>query len=110
MAVLWLPWVRSLFSLLDGLVVALDAATASGTALVFGYLGGAPVPFAESGSGSTFILALRALPIVLVISALSALLFHWRVLPWMVGLFARAIVSGTLTTCITAALVGVFTP
>jgi CNT family concentrative nucleoside transporter len=33
---------------------------------------------------SVFILAFRALPLVLVISALSALLFHWRVLPAIV--------------------------
>src|SRR5256886_13720568 len=57
---------------------------ASGTSLVFGYLGGAPAPFEVSAPEATFILAFRALPIVLVISALSALLFYWRVLPAIV--------------------------
>jgi len=33
---------------------------------------------------SVFILAFRALPLVLVVSALSALLFYWRVLPLVV--------------------------
>jgi len=88
-ALITIPFVRSLFSLLDDAVLALDAATGSATAMVFGYLGGAPSPFVESNTGSTFILAFRALPIVLMISALSALLFHWRVLPWLVALFAR---------------------
>src|SRR5256886_14908295 len=57
---------------------------ASGTSLVFGYLGGAPAPFEVSAPEATFVLAFRALPLVLVISALSALLFYWRVLPAIV--------------------------
>jgi concentrative nucleoside transporter, CNT family len=87
-AIRLVPGVQSLLALLDDAVLALDAATGTATALVFGYLGGATPPFVESSAGSTFILAFRALPIVLVISALSALLFHWRVLPWIVGAFA----------------------
>src|SRR5258708_6034225 len=31
---------------------------------------------------------IRALPLVLVVSALSALLFYWRVLPWIVKVFS----------------------
>lgn len=53
--------------------------------LVFGYLGGGPLPFAESHPGASFILAFQALPLVLVISVLSAIFWHWRVLPWIVG-------------------------
>ena len=34
-------------------------------------------------------LALQALPLVIVVSALSALLFYWRVLPWVVTQLAR---------------------
>jgi CNT family concentrative nucleoside transporter len=70
-------------------LAALEKATQSGTAFVFGYLGGGPAPFAESDPAASFILAFRALPLVLVISALSALLFHWGILPWVVRLFAR---------------------
>ena len=51
---------------------------------MFGYLGGGLPPFETSGPGSTFVLAFRALPLILVVSALSALLFYWRVLPWLV--------------------------
>jgi len=72
----------------DGLQ-ALERATQAGTAFVFGFLGGAPQPFAESGNGSTFVLAFRALPIILVISALSSLLFYWRLLPWIVRMISR---------------------
>jgi CNT family concentrative nucleoside transporter len=64
--------------------MVLEKATEAGTSLVFGYLGGAPAPFPISAPEATFVLAFRALPIVLVISALSALLFHWRVLPLVV--------------------------
>jgi len=62
----------------------LERATQAGTSLVFGYLGGGPAPFQVSDVNSNFVLAFRALPIVLVISALSALLFYWRVIPAVV--------------------------
>ncbi|HEV3007700.1 MAG TPA: nucleoside transporter C-terminal domain-containing protein, partial [Burkholderiales bacterium] len=62
----------------------LERATQAGTSLVFGYLGGGPTPFQVTNEASVFVLAFRALPLVLVISALSALLFYWRVLPAIV--------------------------
>jgi CNT family concentrative nucleoside transporter len=74
---------KAFLSLNDGLLV-LETATQAGTSLVFGYLGGASAPFEISDAGSNFVLAFRALPIVLVISALSALLFYWGVLPAVV--------------------------
>jgi CNT family concentrative nucleoside transporter len=67
---------------------ALQRATEAGTGFVFGYLGGAPLPFAETGPGASFILAFKALPLVLVISALASLLFHWGVLQRVTGAFA----------------------
>lgn len=79
-----LPGCRQLFWLLNQAVLALEQATAAGTGLVFGYLGGGPLPFAETGSASAYLLAFRGLPLVLLISALSALLFYWRILPWVV--------------------------
>jgi len=80
-------WFKGLFIALNGL--ALDRATQAGTSLVFGYLGGSPLPFAESYPGAAFVLAFRALPLVLVISAVSALLFHWGIVQRIVRLFAR---------------------
>ncbi len=74
--------------LLNGAVTAVSQATGAGTSMVFGYLGGAPLPFSESYPGAAFILAFQALPLILVISALSALLWHWRVLPVLVAGFA----------------------
>ncbi|MGD8703598.1 MAG: nucleoside transporter C-terminal domain-containing protein [Desulfosarcina sp.] len=83
-----LPIFMRLFMMLNDAVMALAAATTAGTSFVFGYLGGADLPFPEPYPGAAFILAFRALPLVLVISALSALLFHWRILPLVVKGFS----------------------
>jgi CNT family concentrative nucleoside transporter len=87
-AALKLPPLAALLKALNGAVEMLSRATAAGTSFVFGYLGGGPAPFATVDPGAGFVLAFRALPLVLVISALSALLFHWRILPWIVLAFA----------------------
>jgi CNT family concentrative nucleoside transporter len=78
------------FSLNDGLI-GLEKATQTGTAFVFGYLGGGKLPFAEQPQTSSFILAFRALPLILVVSALSSLLFYWRVLPVIVSALSRVL-------------------
>ena len=79
-----LSFAKDAFLALNDVLTLLEKSTQAGTSLVFGYLGGGPSPFAVTDANSTFILAFRALPIVLVMSALSALLFHWGVLPWIV--------------------------
>jgi CNT family concentrative nucleoside transporter len=79
-----LPGVNDAFLSLNNILNAIEKATQAGTALVFGYLGGGPAPFAVTDANSNFILAFRALPIVLIMSALSALLFYWGVLQWVV--------------------------
>jgi concentrative nucleoside transporter, CNT family len=85
------PAVSEAFLVLNRAVESLEGATQAGTSFVFGYLGGAPLPYEEKPATSSFVLAFRALPLVIVISALSSLLFYWRVLPWIVRLFARAL-------------------
>jgi CNT family concentrative nucleoside transporter len=82
------PIARDAFALLNRFVLALQQATLAGTAFVFGYLGGGPLPFAETYPGSSFVLAFQALPMVLVMSALSALLFYWGLLPAVVRGFS----------------------
>jgi len=82
------PLVKDALLLLNDALLALQRATQAGTSFVFGYLGGGPLPFAETYAGASFVLAFQALPLVLVMSALSALLFHWRVLPAIVKAFA----------------------
>lgn len=84
-----LPGMRHLFLTLNGLVQMLETALQAGTSLVFGYLGGGALPFTPTGAaGATYILAFRGLPLVLLASALSSLLFYWKVLPWVVRGFS----------------------
>jgi len=82
------PVFRQLFLSLNDAILALEASTRAGTAFVFGYLGGGPLPFQETFPGGSFILAFQALPLVLLMSALSAVFFYWKVLPWVVRGFA----------------------
>ena len=90
-ALLKLDLFKHVFIALNNALLVLEKAAQAGTSFVFGYLGGAPLPFAETGPGSSFTLAFRALPFILVISALSSLLFYWRVLPWIVRVISRAL-------------------
>lgn len=85
------PPIAEAFARLNGVVEALDRSTAAGTRFVFGYLGGAELPFPETKPGASFVLAFRALPLVLLVAALSALLFHWRILPAIVRAIAWAL-------------------
>ena len=86
-----IPVFKELFLLLNDMLLSLEKATTAGTSFVFGYLGGGQLPFKVSDPSASFILAFRALPLILVISALSALLFYWRILPWVVKGFAWAL-------------------
>jgi CNT family concentrative nucleoside transporter len=74
------PAVRGAFDWAAGLVTALQAATGAGMQMVFGYLAGAPAPFQTVNPQNGFILAFHALPLILVISALTKLLYHWGIL------------------------------
>ncbi|MBT6117261.1 MAG: nucleoside:proton symporter [Rhodospirillaceae bacterium] len=83
-----LPGMRSVFAALNDIVLALQRATQAGTSFVFGYVGGGDAPFTVTKPASSFILAFQALPLILLVSALSALLFYWRILPLVVRGFA----------------------
>ena len=87
--------------LLNGInrgVLAIVDATEAGTLFVFGYLGGDPsnvgYPFDVSDPGSSVILAFRILPLILIFSVLSAILWHYRVLPVIVQGFAYVLRRG----------------
>lgn len=71
-------------ALVDGLAHASDA----GAQFVFGYLAGGAQPFPlPEGAAAPFVFGLRVLPLIVVISALSALLWHWKVLKWATHAF-----------------------
>jgi CNT family concentrative nucleoside transporter len=80
-ALIKLPFVAHAFGAINDAVGAIGAATRAGTSFVFGYLGGGALPFDLKTPGTEFILAFQALPIVLIMSVLTTLLFYWRVLP-----------------------------
>jgi len=83
-----IPLASRVLLLLNRAALALQEATDHGTAFVFGYLGGGALPFVETTPGASFILAFKVLPLVLVISALSALLYYWGVLQAVTRAFA----------------------
>lgn len=76
--------VKGAFEALNHVVLAVQAATLKGTAFVFGYLGGGATPFEITHPENTFILAIQGLSLILTVSVLAALLFHWRVIPVLV--------------------------
>lgn len=68
-------------------VDGLTTASAAGAQFVFGYLAGGPQPYAVSNGGQLFIFAFQVLPLILVVSAISALLWHFGILKWLVKAF-----------------------
>jgi len=85
---LYIPGIKAVFAVLNQAVDAIAAATRAGTSFVFGYIGGGPLPFDPKSPGGAFILALQALPVVLVVSVLTTLLFYWGLLPRLVQAFS----------------------
>ncbi len=79
------PFVWSAVTLTNEAVAAIERATLDGSSYMFGYLGGGPLPFAlREGADAPVIIAFQILPLVIVFSALAALLWHWGVLRWLV--------------------------
>ena len=85
------PPARGVLQGIGGAVDGLGASAQAGTAFVFGFLAGGPgQPYAVAQPGLLFVFAFRVLPVILVICALSALLWHWRVLRWLTRGFGFA--------------------
>jgi nucleoside permease NupC len=77
------------FSSLNKYLARARKATQAGTGFVFGYLGGAALPFAETGAGSSFVPRSCAAAGARD-SALSSP-FYWRILPWVVRGISRVL-------------------
>ncbi len=82
------PGSQEVFLSLNAVVHAIQQATEAGTAFVFGFLGGGNTPYDTTQPANSFILAFSALPLLLVISALSSLLYYWRILPLVIKGFS----------------------
>lgn len=79
------PFVWDLMTFANEGVAAIERATLDGSAYMFGYLGGADLPFeVKQGAQPPLVIAFQILPLVIVFSALAALLWHWGVLRWLV--------------------------
>lgn len=75
---------------LDGIasgMQALSDSTGRGMQFVFGYMGGGDQPYAVVNQSALFVFALRVLPLILVIAALSALLWHIGILKLIIRFF-----------------------
>ncbi|MGH6789169.1 MAG: NupC/NupG family nucleoside CNT transporter [Pseudolabrys sp.] len=83
-----IPQIKLAFATVNRAVESVAAATTAGTSFVFGYLGGGTLPFELKTPGAEFVLAFQALPVVLIMSVLTTLLFYWRILPPIVRGFS----------------------
>lgn len=97
-------YVRSFLLWISNGILALKQATVAGTSFVFGFLGGGDLPFQLKEGASSFIFAFQPLPMIMVVSALSMLLFHWGILPVVVRAFSFAFrktlhMGGALGVC-----------
>ena len=88
LVLLKLPQSKLLFEAISGAVGALQRATLEGMQRVFGYLAGGAAPFDIVRPQAGFVLATQALPLILVMGALTRLLYHWGILQRVVALFA----------------------
>ena len=83
-----LPPARTIMSGAGAAVDGLNTSTQAGVRFVFGFLAGADgQPYSVTDPRALYIFAFHVLPVILVICALSALLWHWRVLKWLTRAF-----------------------
>ncbi|MDP3404617.1 MAG: nucleoside transporter C-terminal domain-containing protein [Brevundimonas sp.] len=83
LALFAIPGSQGVLAAVTGAVDGLAQATSEGTRFVFGFLAGGDQPYAVTNDGALFTFAFQVLPLILVISALSALLWHWKILKWI---------------------------
>ena len=89
-ALLKIPFIVQVFAYLSDGVSSLQAATQEGAEFVFGYLSNSSnSPFEPSGAGNSMIFAFQILPLIIVISSLSALLWFWNILPLIISAISK---------------------
>ena len=89
-ALLKIPFIVQIFAYLSDGVTSLQSATQEGAEFVFGYLSNTSAsPFESSGAGNSMIFAFQILPLIIVISSLSALLWFWNILPLIIRAISK---------------------
>ena len=84
-----IPFISSFFDVMSIAVESLRLSAIEGSSFVFGYLGGGDAPFEVSNNQNLPIFAFTFLPMLIFLSALSALLWHWKILPFLIKLLAK---------------------
>ena len=84
-----IPFISSFFDIMSIAVESLRLSAIEGSSFVFGYLGGGEAPFEVSNNQNLPIFAFTFLPMLIFLSALSALLWHWKILPFLIKLLAK---------------------
>ena len=84
-----IPFITSFFDVMSMAVESLRLSAIEGSSFVFGYLGGGDAPFEISNNQNLPIFAFTFLPMLIFLSALSALLWHWKILPLLIKLLAK---------------------
>ena len=88
LALFGLPPLRDALQGVGIVVDGLASSTQAGVSFVFGLLAGTPnQPYPLTDGGALFVFAFRVLPVILVVCALAALLWHWKILVWVTQLF-----------------------
>ena len=84
-----IPFISTFFDVMSMAVESLRLSAIEGSSFVFGYLGGGEAPFEVSNNQNLPIFAFTFLPMLIFLSALSALLWHWKILPFLIKLLAK---------------------
>jgi len=95
LSVTFIPFIQTELFAISSFVRLIQDATLQGTSFVFGYLGGGPAPFEVSDANAMLILGIQTLPIILVTSALAAILWHVGLLRWIVNGLSWALERAT---------------
>lgn len=77
---LHIAWARQFLGVVTFAAKGLEKANQKSTEFLFGYIGSGDIPFEVIPGTSTFIFVFQVLPVIMIVGALSALLWHWRIL------------------------------
>ena len=83
-----IPFIKEALLSANLLVDGLQNATRAGTGFVFGYIGDNVAAGEMLGGSAPPLFFFQILPIIIVVAALSAILWHWHVLRWITNGFA----------------------
>lgn len=83
-----IPFIKDILLKANALVDGLQNATRAGTSFVFGYVGDNVAASELIGGSAPPLFFFQILPIIIVVAALSAILWHWHILRWITNGFA----------------------